>query len=95
MSDSLNALQAAIQSEQLLDVSNQVRTLLAQNAPLGVRWAEVAGAALTAGDEVSALKAAEKLSEAAPQSADSWLWVASVHSALGSTRKRCASWKAR
>ncbi len=83
MSDSLNALQAAIQSEQLLDVSNQVRTLLAQNAPLGVRWAEVAGAALTAGDEVSALKAAEKLSEAAPQSADSWLWVASVHSALG------------
>jgi len=83
MSDSLNALQAAIQSEQMLDVSNQIRALLAQDAPLGVKWADIAMSGLTAGDELSALKAAEKLCQAAPQSADSWLWVASVHSALG------------
>ncbi len=83
MSDSLQALQSAMQSEQMLDASNAVRALLSQNPDLGVKWAEAASAALLAGDEIAGLAAAKKLCEAAPNHADSWLWVASMHSALG------------
>lgn len=83
MSDSLQALQSAMKSEQMLDASNAIRALLSQNPPLAVQWADVASAALLAGDEVAGLQAAIKLSEAAPEHAESWLWVASLHAALG------------
>ena len=83
MSDTLQDLQSAMQSEHMLDASNAIRALLAADPPLGVKWADAAGAALVAGDEIAGLQAAIKLSEAAPQHADSWLWVASMYSALG------------
>ena len=83
MSDPLSDLNAALQSENLLAASKAARAVLADSPALGGRWGEIAGAALTAGDELTALAAAEKLAEAAPDHADSWLWIASVQAALG------------
>ena len=83
MSDPLVGLRAALQSEHLFDVSRAARALLAEEPSLGGAWGEVAAAALTAGDEPAALKAALKLAEALPGHADSWLWVAACHAALG------------
>lgn len=83
MSDPLSRLNAALQSENLLAVSNECRALVAEAPNLGGGWGQVADAALTAGDELTALAAAEKLSEALPGHAESWLWVASVQAALG------------
>lgn len=83
MSDPLSRLNAAIDAERMLDVADEVRNLLKSNAPLGARWGDMALAALSSGDEMAALDAAKKLTEAVPDNADSWLWVASVHSTLG------------
>ena len=83
MSELLSKLRAAVQAENLLAASNECRALLAQAPNLGGAWGEVADIALTAGDELTALAAAQKLSEALPDHAESWLWVASVHTALG------------
>jgi len=83
MSDPLSRLNAALQSENLLAVSNECRSLVTDAPDLGGGWGQVADAALTAGDELTALAAAQKLSEALPGYAESWLWVASVHAALG------------
>lgn len=83
MSDLLTKLQAAAQAEDLLAISNTCRELVAASPDLGGRWGEIADAALTAGDELTALAAARKLTEAMPDHAESWLWVASVHASLG------------
>ena len=83
MSDPLDSLNAALQSENLLDVSNAARALLQSKPDLRARWGEVASAALTAGDELAALNAAKLLCEAVPNHPDSWLWLAAVHSELG------------
>jgi tetratricopeptide (TPR) repeat protein len=83
MSELLNKLYAALQSENLLAVSNESRALVAESPDLGGAWGQVADAALTAGDELTALAAAQKLTEAMPDHADSWLWVASVQASLG------------
>ncbi len=83
MSNPLTKLQAAIDAEKTLIAADEVRSLLDQDADLGAQWADVAHVALTSGDEIAALRAARKLAEAVPDNADSWLWVASVHSMLG------------
>ncbi len=83
MSNPLTQLQAAIDSELLLNVADQVRALLAESPDLGAQWADIAMAALTAGDDMAALQAAQKLAEALPENADSWLWIASVYGAMG------------
>jgi tetratricopeptide (TPR) repeat protein len=83
MTDSLSRLQAAVQSEHMLDVSKAVRALLAEDAALGAQWADVALASLQVGDDVATLQAAQKLTEALPDNADSWLWVASAYTAMG------------
>lgn len=83
MSDPLDPLNAALQSENLLDVSKAARALLKIKPELKARWGEVARAALMAGDEPAALHAAQLLCEAVPNHPDSWLWLAAVHSELG------------
>ena len=72
-----------MEAENLLAVSDAARALLERDPPLGGRWGEVANAALTAGDELTALNAARKLAQAQPSQADSWLWIASVQASLG------------
>ncbi len=83
MSDPFSDLNAALEAENLLAVSNACRELVRTGPELGGRWGEVANAALIAGDDLSALAAARKLAEALPDHVDSWLWVASAHTALG------------
>lgn len=83
MSDPLTPLLDALAAENLLAASKAARTLVDTAPELGVRWGEVANAAMTAGDDLTALSAARKLCEAAPEHPDSWLWVASAHAALG------------
>jgi tetratricopeptide (TPR) repeat protein len=83
MSDPFSDLNAALEAENLLAVSNACRELLRTAPDLGGRWGEVANAALLAGDELTTLAAARKLTEALPDHAESWLWVASAHASLG------------
>ena len=76
-------MRAARERENLLAVSAACRSALAQEAKLGLGWAEAAALALEAGDEIAARNAAAKLTEEAPAHRDSWTWLAAAHSALG------------
>lgn len=84
--DPLANLFAARSSENLLDVSNAARTLLADNPPLGARWSEVASLLNEAGDLAALLQVCLKLTEAMPQDQQSWLWLASAYTQLGENR---------
>ncbi|MEO1040109.1 MAG: sulfotransferase [Pseudomonadota bacterium] len=83
MTNHIERLRQARDSENLLAVSSACREALAVEAKLGLEWAEVAALALEAGDEVAARNAALKLTEEAPAHLDSWTWLAAAHSALG------------
>ncbi|WP_158272135.1 tetratricopeptide repeat-containing sulfotransferase family protein [Marinicauda salina] len=79
----LDALRRARATEHLLKISAECRQLLVDGPPLGNLWAEVADRALEAGDDIAARDAALKLTEAAPEHPQSWLWLAGAHAALG------------
>ncbi len=83
MTDPVARLQAAIQAENLLEMSRAARAMLAAEIELGADWASVAGACLQAGDDFAALQAAGRVAEAAPEHLESWLWVAAVYTAMG------------
>ena len=83
MSDALARFQTAVQSENLLAISDAARALVEAAPTLGSEWASVASAALTAGDEPTAAAAARLLVKAAPDYAQSHVWLASALSALG------------
>ncbi|MCC5995986.1 MAG: sulfotransferase [Oceanicaulis sp.] len=83
MTDLLDRLQAAIQSENLLEISRATRAVLAADLKLGSDWASIAGVCLQAGDDLAALQAAGRLAEAAPDHLESWLWVAAAYTAMG------------
>jgi len=83
MIDPLSDLRDARRREDLLGVSVETRRLIEANAQLGSQWGDVAGLAMEVGDEVAALMAAERLTQAAPNYPQSWLWLASALSGLG------------
>ncbi|MCH8490577.1 MAG: sulfotransferase [Oceanicaulis sp.] len=83
MTDPVARLQAAIQAENLLEMSRAARAMLATEVQLGADWAGVAGALLQAGDDFAALQAAGRLAEASPEHLEAWLWVAAVYTAMG------------
>lgn len=82
MIDPLTDLRDARRREDLLSVSVEARRLLDADAQLGSQWGDVAGLAMEAGDEVAAWKAAERLTQASPNYAQSWLWLASALTGL-------------
>lgn len=83
MSDPLIDLRAALASEDLNAISTAARAVIDAAPALGGGWGEVTQAALTAGDDLTALRAAQLLTDSAPGHVESWLWLASVYSALG------------
>ncbi|MEQ8406413.1 MAG: sulfotransferase [Oceanicaulis sp.] len=83
MSDPVAQFQSALQSQNMLAVSEAARALVRAAPALGTDWAGVASAAMEAGDEPTALEAARLLVEAAPEHYQSHVWVASALSAMG------------
>lgn len=83
MSQLLNRLRQARQSEDLHAMSLAAREINEAAPDLGGSWGEVAALALEAGDVIAALRAADHLTKARPDHADSWLWLASVQAQGG------------
>ncbi|MFN3834873.1 MAG: sulfotransferase [Glycocaulis sp.] len=80
--DPLARLLAARMSDNLLEVSQVARALLAANPPLGTRWSEVATLLNEAGDLAALLQASQKLTEAVPGDPQSWLWLATAYTQM-------------
>lgn len=83
MSHSLDRFQSALQSGDMLAVSEAARALVSENPPLGGEWGQIADITLQAGDEIAAIDAAKALREALPEHAESHVWVASMLSSAG------------
>ncbi|OAB55831.1 hypothetical protein AY599_24160 [Leptolyngbya valderiana BDU 20041] len=83
MSDALANFHSAVQSHDMLAVSEAARALIAAAPDLASDWAQIASAALDAGDEPAAADAARLLITAAPDHHQSHVWLATTLSAMG------------